>query len=285
MIFWPEFHIIVFVFVPWFLLSFQCCVSYSGMGVNIIEHLKSFQKVDEIFELFFKKNKWRLAEIVAELGYPKGTVHNILSAMVEKGYLIREGNYYILGNRVLQLSGLMRHNMEFRELALPYLEELRNSINETVHLTSLFRDKVIYIECIHPTHALRPHSTVGITASLYCTGVGKALLAFQPDEYIESYLNKTELVKRTENTITDKNAMKKELEWIREHGYAYDRIEQEESIKCIAAPVLDSLGIAKYAISIAGPADRMADSTIEDYKPFFFKTLSKITRILRDYEI
>lgn len=255
------------------------------MGVYIIEHFKSFQKVDEIFELFFLKSKWRLTEIVNELGYPKGTVHNILSAMVNRGYLARKGNYYVLGNRILQLSGLIRHNMEFRKLALPHLESLRNMINETVHLTALFKGRVIYLECLHCTHALRPHSTVGITASLYCTGVGKALLACQPDDYIEDYLGKTELVKMTENTITDKVKMREELSWIREHGYAYDRIEQEESIKCIAAPILNEEGFSAYAISIAGPADRMTDEKIESYKPHFFKTVSKLTSILHDYEV
>lgn len=255
------------------------------MGVNNIEHFKSFQKVDEIFELFFLKSKWRLTEMVNELGYPKGTVHNILSAMVKRGYLSRVGNYYVLGNRILQLSGLIRHNMEFRKLALPHLESLRNKVNETVHLTALFKSEVIYLECLHCSHALRPHSTVGITAQLYCTGVGKALLALQPEEYIEDYLAKTDLVKITDYTITDKDKMREELKWIREHGYGYDRIEKEDSIKCIAAPIIDRNGIGKYAISIAGPADRMTDEKIDSYKPIFMKTVSKITEILRDYEI
>ncbi len=248
-----------------------------------MEHFKAFRKVDEIFELFFERRKWRLSDIVARLGYPKATVHNILSAMTSLDYLSKDGNSYLLGNRILQLSGLMRRNMEFREIALPHLEELRNQVNETVHLTSLYRDQVIYIECLHPTHALRPHSTVGVTAAMYCTGVGKALLSFQPDTYIDGYLERVPLKRRTPNTITDKDLLKKEIDWIRHHGYAYDRIEQEESVKCIAAPILDAHGIAKYAISIAGPADRMTDEVIEKYRPVFLKTVKRLNELYLDF--
>ena len=247
------------------------------------EHFKAFKKVDEIFELFFEKGKWRFSDIVARLGYPKATVHNILAAMTNLDYLARDGNNYMLGNRILQLSGLMRRNMEFREIALPHLEELRNRINETIHLTSLYRDQVIYIECLHPTHALRPHSTVGVTASLYCTGVGKALLAFQTDSYINGYLERVKLVKRTPNTITDPELLKKETNTIRCNGYAYDRIEQEESIKCIAAPILDNHGVARYAVSIAGPADRMTDEAIEAYKEPFLRTMKILNDLYRDF--
>jgi len=256
----------------------------SASEVNIMEHFKAFKKVDEIFELFFEQSKWRLSDIVDRLGYPKATVHHILAAMTELDYLTKDRNFYMLGNRILQLSGLMRRNLEFREVALPYLEELRNEINETIHLTSLFRDQVIYIECLHPTHALRPHSTVGVTASMYCTGVGKALLAFQPNSYVDGYLERVTLARRTDNTITDKEQLRKELEWIREHGYAYDRIEQEESIKCIAAPILDNHGFAKYAVSIAGPSNRMTDEAIERYKEPFLKTIEKLNKLFIDFE-
>jgi hypothetical protein len=110
------------------------------------EHFKAFKKVDEIFELFFEKANG-VQRYIASLAIPRQPFTNT-GRDDESGLPRPDGNNYMLGNRILQLSGLMIKTWNSGMIALPHLTELRNKDNETIHLTSLYRDQVIYIECL-----------------------------------------------------------------------------------------------------------------------------------------
>jgi DNA-binding IclR family transcriptional regulator len=244
---------------------------------------KSFYKINDILSLFLKKNKWTLTEISNELRIPKSTVFSILSTLTETSFLEKEANHYMLGMKILRLSNIIRSENKIKDIILPELNQLHNKVNETINLTRIYEYRAIYIESLHSNHPIRPQSSIGITAPLYCTGVGKAMLAFQDDKYIEEYVNKVKLIKHTETTITTRKKLLEELEKIRKKGYANDISEFEEGVRCIAVPLNVSNSKVEYAISIAGIIDRMTPEVIDNYLPLLFNTKKNIESKLKDF--
>ncbi len=244
---------------------------------------KSFYKINDILSLFLKKNKWTLTNISKELKIPKSTVFSILNTLIETSFLEKEDNYYMIGMKILRLSNVLRSEDKIRNVIVPELNRLQEQVNETINLTRIYEKRAIYIECLHSSHPIRPQSSIGITAPLYCTGVGKALLAFQNDKYIKDYLDKIKLEKHTETTITTKEGLIKEITTIREEGYSNDRSEYEAGVRCISVPIKAEENRVEYAISIAGIIDRMTPESINKYLPLLFKTKQAIESKLKDF--
>jgi DNA-binding IclR family transcriptional regulator len=122
--------------------------------------------------------------------------------------------------------------------------------------------EVVYVEKIDSYQTLRMYSQIGRRSPMYCTGLGKALLAYLAPHELKVFLKRKELHRHTEHTLTTSKALLAELEQIREQGYALDNEEHEEGIRCVAAPVFGFRGQAVAAISVAGPTLRLNDEKI-----------------------
>lgn len=206
-----------------------------------------------------------LAECSASLGYSKPTVHRILRTLANRGFLRvdRERGLYTLGVANLRLGMAFLEQLDLRSEALPTLRELGDRTGETVHLGVLDGSDVVYIEKVESKHAVRMFSQIGRTMPAYSTGVGKAILAYLPDEDLERALPKR-LEARTRATITDRKELLRHLAEVRRRGYSTDEVENEEGIRCVGAPVFDHTGAACAGISVAGPANRVTpDRTLE----------------------
>ena len=136
--------------------------------------------------------------------------------------------------------------------------------DETVHLSIRDNDKVLYVDCVESKKRLRTYSVIGIKAPLYCTGVGKAILAFLHDNEIERIIGKKNLKNYTKSTITDKIKLLQELRKIREKGFAIDDMEHEEFLRCVGAPIRNYRGEVFASISISGPSHRIARKLIPE---------------------
>jgi DNA-binding IclR family transcriptional regulator len=138
------------------------------------------------------------------------------------------------------------------------LEALRDQTKETVHLVVLDQMQIVYLEKIPGLHAIGLMSSrVGLRTPAYCTGVGKALLAYQKEDQIREYYRQNGLERFTDTTITDLAQLMSHLAQIRCQGYALDRGEHEDEVRCVAAPVFDLSAKVVAAVSISGPALRM----------------------------
>jgi DNA-binding IclR family transcriptional regulator len=148
--------------------------------------------------------------------------------------------------------------------ARPFLNQLRDQVNETIHLAVLDDDlRVVYVEKLSTQHAIGlMMSRIGITAPMHCTALGKAMAAFRPEDDIRHWIVTHGLKSVTETTITDEDAFLQELREIRSRGYAVDDGEFEASVRCVAAPIRDRTGRVIAAISISGPDTRMPVSLI-----------------------
>jgi len=244
-----------------------------------VQTLERAEKILNCFSL--DKPLWGLSELSQRIGIPKPSVYRICEALVEIGFLRKNSDKtYSLGFRLLELGSIVLSTLEIRKVAMEEIEKLQNLTGESVHLGILDGTEVVSIEALESSHSLRTRVYIGKRASLYCTAVGKALLAFLPKEQREEIIEKLDLKPHTKNTITNKDKLLIELEETRQRGYAVDNMEDEDGVKCVGAPILNSKGVAIASISISGPSMRITDEKIEGYSEIVKEAARNISRKL-----
>jgi DNA-binding IclR family transcriptional regulator len=195
-----------------------------------------------------------------ELNLSSSTAYRLLSSLSSHRLIQLEestGNYR-LGIACLELSYAYHSKNEVRRVAMPELEKLRDTTKETVHLAVLDEIEIIYLEKLEGLFAIGIMSSrVGKRAPAYCTGIGKALIAYEDSELIRIHFREGNLKIFTENTIADLDRLLEHLQKVRQRGYAVDVGEHESEVRCIAAPIFDQNGKAIAAISVSGPKKRM----------------------------
>ena len=205
-----------------------------------------------------------ISDLAKRLGLAKSTVHRLASTLLDEGILEQnsgDGKYH-LGLALFELGAMVRRKMDFTMEARPFLRTLMEKTGETVHLAILDHDSILYIITHESKQALRMGSKVGTRAPVHSTAVGKALLAFLPEEELERILVARGLPASTPSTIVDAKALRRELAAVRARNYAVDDEESEIGLRAIAAPIRIYSGNVVAAISIAGPVHRMARKTL-----------------------
>ncbi|GAB2461606.1 IclR family transcriptional regulator [Streptosporangium sandarakinum] len=196
-----------------------------------------------------------LSEIAAGTGLPYGTIHRLLRALVDRGYVRQdEGRRYALGGALLRLSGVAERMVG--TWAQPYLAKLVELSGETANLAVLEGDFVVYVAQVPSPRRLRMFAEVGRRVLPHSTAVGKVLMAARPDTEVASIVERTGMPRRTANTITDLPGMLAELERVRGRGYATDLGEEELGVHCLAVGVRDGSRVVA-AMSVSGPAERI----------------------------
>jgi len=212
-----------------------------------------------------------IADIVNETGLNLSTVHRICSILVKRGYLYQKykRGKYLIGQKFLLFSGINRHAVGIKEQALPFLDKLCKDTSETVDLilfdgTNLFSMATIFpkqfLQAVPDTENVQPFP-------LHCTAIGKTLLACLSDEEYEKIITGRVLTAYTDNTLTDKAQLKKEIETIKRENIAYDIEEYFIGIMSIAVPIRDSVTNPIGAVSIVGPSIRLNKPKLEQFAP------------------
>ena len=216
------------------------------------------------------------AELSKETGLDPSTVFRLLATLEAQGFV--EINHATAKCRpgviLLELGSRFLKNNDVRSRSIGYLERLRDEFGETVHLTILDGNEVVYLEKLAGLHPIGfMSSRVGNRSPAHCTGVGKALLAYLSDEQLAQRYPDRRLKRYTEQTITDFEELRAELARVRKRGYAVDLEEHELGVKCVAAPTFDHKEIAA-AVSVSGPVDRMDDHIVSEN---LISTLMEVT--------
>lgn len=222
-----------------------------------------------------------ISALAARLGLAKSTVHRLATTLVEYDMLEqnRESGKYRLGLAFFELGTLVRRKMDTATEAQGEIHALADSSGETVQLAILDHLTVLYIRIRESRQAVRLSSGLGSRAPAHCTGVGKALLAFQPAEVVQQVID-AGLKRHTVNTITEPEALRTELASIRARGYAIDDEEIEVGLRCVAAPIRDHSGQVVAAISVAAPVQRMSKKTVQTTVPSVVAAAENISRRL-----
>jgi DNA-binding IclR family transcriptional regulator len=167
--------------------------------------------------------------------------------------------------KLWELGSMATTAVDWVDRVKPFLQQLTDRTGETTHLAVLSDGQVLYVDKVESPRSLRMPSQVGRRLPVHCTGIGKALIAFLPEEVLKGLVAKRGLQQFTPNTITDLPALAAELARVRERQYAVDDEEIEEGLVCIAAPVRDHTAHVVAAISIAGPSSRLRPDRVPDH--------------------
>ena len=198
-----------------------------------------------------------VSELSRELALSRSTAHRYISTLARLGYLQQDpdSKRYRLGPKVLDLGFSALNSMDLLEISAPFLRKLSDETQHTVNLAILDGTDVVYIERCRTTRPgqqeidLNLH--VGARLPAYCTAMGKAILAFLPEERREEIIAHIEFVPRGPNTLTDPQAFREELERIRLAGIAVNDEELAYGLRSIAAPIQSHSGEVLAALNLA----------------------------------
>ncbi len=195
-----------------------------------------------------------LDDICERLSLPKTSAYDIVTTLAEMGMVhVDRGQRqrYTIGLTAYRIGINYTNNMDFISVLEPELKAFARSVGKTVFFGVRSDHDVVYICKAEPENPIITTATVGAKNPMYCTSLGKVILAFSDDETRELVIRRIHFQKKTDRTITDRESLLAELEKVRELGYARDDREVEEHMECVGAPVFGADGRLLGAISVS----------------------------------
>lgn len=226
----------------------------------------SIERAADVLFLFAQDDQPDLGvtEIAKALEISKAVVHRILTSLRERNLVVvdSESRRYTLGPAVLQLAAAYRDRLDVRNLAMETMQQLSAATNETATLSVRNGTTRLYVDQVTPAREVRMTVKLGQPFPLHAGASGKAFLAFVAAAEREAYLSERPLEAVTDNTITDRDVLERELDEIRERGYAVSLGERQVDAASVAAPVFDADGVTAV-ISVCGPLERLRPTVVE----------------------
>lgn len=210
----------------------------------------------------------RFADLVVATGHSKATLHRILAALEEER-LVRPalGGGWRLGIRLVELANRAWAGLDLRGAAEDDMTALRDETAQTVRLAVLDGTEMLYLAQIESRDPVSLRLRVGARGPAYCSGTGKAVLAFLEPQRLAAVLDAIPLVRHTPKTLDDRASLERDLEATRARGYAFDDGEQAAEVRSLGVPILDRRGRPLGAISLTVPAFRLNRDALEALAP------------------
>lgn len=221
----------------------------------------------DIIEYLQHEERAGVTELSKELGRSKGTVHSHLATLVQGDYLTREGSEYRLSLRYLDLGETVKERLEYYDVAKAELDDLAEESGELAQFATEEHGMTVYLYKSKGEKAVESASSIGKREYPHCISLGKAILAHLPRERAETIVDRNGLPRFTSQTITERAKLFEELDRIRERGYAFDKEEKIQGLKCVAAPITAPDGDVLGAISVSGPSSRMTGDRFTEEIP------------------
>ena len=253
---------------------------------------KAVVKTMMIIELLSKEGEFGVTELTSRLNegnsgprIHKSTVHRFLSSLKELGFVRQDpqSEHYRLTLKIFEIGTAVLERFELWREASSIIKQIAHEMRETVHLASLEGTNLVYIAKIESMQSLRVsmQSMIGERVRMYCTGLGKTLLAYLSPARVTEILADEEMIKFTEHTITTRKDLDLDLALIRKRGYGIDNEEHEIGVRCVAAPVRNNTGDVIAAISVSMPSVRLIESDIPKYAEIVVNAANKISAQIR----
>jgi IclR family KDG regulon transcriptional repressor len=204
-----------------------------------------------------------LTVISARTGLHVSTTHRLLTALRGRGFVEQdaEGGPYRIGPEAFRIGSSFLEEIDLGPRLRSVLLDLAARTGETANLVVRHGMEAVYIDHVISPQVATLFTRIGQRVPLYCTAVGKVLLAFAAPDEAGRLWRRLTLQRSTPHTLTSREALIQELDAVRLSGYAVDREEQELGVACVAAPVCDASGRTVAALGISGPAGRVLVKT------------------------
>lgn len=244
--------------------------------------IKSIEKSVEILDCFFDHKELGITEIAEATNYSKSTIHDVVSTLTILGLLKRneDTKRYSLGIKLFEYGYLFSQRNTLRGNVKDIGRELSDKYKSTCHLATFDKNEIIYLDKFeYQGSIVTSYTQIGKRVPMTVTGLGKAMLAFLPEEYGKEFIYSQPLPSRTEYSITDIPTLKADLEEIRVNGYAIDNQESVLGLRCIACPIFDNNNKIVAAISLSLLAPYFPDSLIPQISQDITEAANNLSRL------
>lgn len=229
--------------------------------------VKSILKAFQIIEALDKLGELSIGQLSHALSMDKTTVHRLTCTIKEAGYIVQNPytrkysnsiKLFTIGNSIIERTGL-------KEIARPYIEALASETKETINLSMHSGNNIVYVDKIESDSAIKVGIKTGTALPMYCTGMGKAILAYLPEETQNEIMNNISFQMRTEKTLPNREALIDQLKLVTKNGYAKDGEEFVDGLISFAAPIFDYRNNPFAALSISMPKLRYNEGENREY--------------------
>jgi IclR family acetate operon transcriptional repressor len=224
--------------------------------------IKSDETLFDLVELLREVDGAGVTELAERLGIAKSTVHGHLTTLRQRGFVVKRSGQYELGLRFFEYGQYVRSQLEIVQSGTFAVEQLEAETREMVWLLTHQNGKAIYVYGRSGDNEVDINTILGTRTHMHYNSGGKAILAHLPDSDVLDIIDTHGLPPRTENTITDPDRLRAELDRIREQGYALNLSEDLEGIHAVGVPLIVDDEV-QGALSVAGPAHRMPKDRCE----------------------
>jgi|SRR5579875_315494 IclR family acetate operon transcriptional repressor len=226
-----------------------------------------------------------LNQVAEEAGLPKPSVHRVLQELSQVGFVARHPRgAYGPGYRLLGMASQVLAEDEGHGTVREVLCSLRDATGYTVHVGVLSVTEAVYVYKVASRGPYQMSSRVGTRLGLHCTAIGKSILAALGAAELEDILWRLAFVKRTENTVTSRTELLKELRKVRRQGFAVDNEENEYDVRCVAAPVLYRSGALFGALSVSALTFELSMERAHEIAPIVENAAQHLTQVLSGAE-
>ncbi|WP_282093842.1 IclR family transcriptional regulator [Epibacterium ulvae] len=237
-----------------------------GKALNILDQVAQFGR------------PVRFGELLAASEHPKATLYRLVQTLANQGMLTydEDRQTYAPGLRLVRLAHAAWRQSSLAPIARPYVDALATQVGETIHLAQLDRGQVLYVDKRSASQPIEMFSQAGKVGPGFCTGVGKAMMAFLDENTQADAIRRQAFLAHTPTTLASPDALLAELAEIKRDGVAFDREEHEPGIICIAAPILSEGGRVIGALSITTSTQRQTLDGLLVHRPVLQETAAEI---------
>lgn len=223
-------------------------------------HNKTVVKSMEIIQVFYDQERASLTELMSRTGLPKTSVHRMAETLVEMKFLEKDADgLYRLGLLFLTLGHLVAERLDIRQIALPFMNDLRTEYGEAVNLVVQDGMEAIYIEKADTKERIRVYTQIGRRAPLYAGACPRAILAYLPEEERTDLLSEFTYKQYAAGTPTTVEEVQAKIDETRERGWSLSHSELETHSSAIGVPIFNHTGNVMAGLSFVGPEVRFQD--------------------------
>lgn len=237
-----------------------------GKALAVLDHVAGFGR------------PVRFGELLDQSPFPKATLYRFLQTLTNQGMLgyDPERQTYSPGIRLVRLAHSAWQSASLAPIARPHIDALSAELGATVHLAQLDNAQVLYVDKRNARDPIPMYSQAGKVGPAYCTGVGKAMMAYLPEDTLEHVIAQQSFHRFTPDTLATEAELRAELTAIRARGYAYDREEHEPGIICVAVPILTRSNRVLGALSVTSSTERTSLDALDKQVPQIRSTADAI---------
>ncbi len=250
-----------------------------GPTNKAVTNVRALERALLLMGIIADADSLSLTELSQRAGMPASTAHRLLVTLQNFGYLeFREDTQqWSVGVEAFRIGGSFARRIKVVDAGRPMLRDLMEQTGETANMAIADDGDVVFVSQVETHEPIRAFHRPGTRAHMHASGIGKALLAHFDPPALDRWMRTKGLVAYTDNTISDPETLRHEMEATRARGWAIDNEERTLGMRCVAAAVYNSFGEAIAGISVSGPTVRIPDDVLTEYGVLVRRTADRVT--------